>query len=280
MFLENYNLGGSYESNVIFSPKSYLPQSAMLNLTVDLFGESVNVFEVAGRMEGFEHYVESIFGPKGPFSSNKVKEKLENLRFLRSTPDDLKSKVDELPNVIDTNFKEPKLSVGMKIFGNELRYHKFNGEEEVSAAWASINPVEKIKQLLSGQEINYNKAAVFLDTSYVVPTSTGLPISLSAVGTAAVNLQMSGSLKAANFLKTYELDVEGKIRPSVSVDVVGMMGVDAYYASTGIKLKTNMYSSSAVEGQLKIRGAKLVSINFNLPKDKIEIIDARISSFF
>lgn len=62
---------------------------------------------------------------------------------------------------------------------------------------------------------------------------------------------------------------------SVAIDIVGTMGVDAYYASTGIKLRTNMYSSSAVEGQLKVRGTKLVSLNFNLPKDKIEIINAR-----
>jgi hypothetical protein len=62
---------------------------------------------------------------------------------------------------------------------------------------------------------------------------------------------------------------------SVAIDVVGTMGVDAYYASTGIKLRTNMYSSSSVDGQLKVRGTKLVSLNFNLPKDKIEIINAR-----
>ncbi|XP_069692884.1 uncharacterized protein Apoltp isoform X2 [Periplaneta americana] len=275
MFFENYNVGGSYESNVIFSPKSYLPRSAMFNLTVDLFGESVNVLEVAGRMEGFEHYVESIFGPNGPLSSSKVKEGLEKFRFLRSVPEDLKSKVHALPNVVDTNFDDPQASIGMKIFGNELRYHKFSGDREIKAALNAINPVEKIKQLLSGKEINYNKATLFLDTSYVVPTATGLPISLSAIGTAAVNLQISGSLKAADFLKTHELDVEGKIRPSVAIDIVGTMGVDAYYASTGIKLRTNMYSSSAVEGQLKVRGAKLVSVNFNLPKDKIEIINAR-----
>lgn len=62
---------------------------------------------------------------------------------------------------------------------------------------------------------------------------------------------------------------------SVAIDIVGTMGVDAYHASTGIKLRTNMYSSSAVEGQLKVRGTKLVSLNFNLPQDKIEIINAR-----
>jgi len=38
------------ESNWIFSQKSYLPRSAMLNLTVDLFGESINVFEVNENM--------------------------------------------------------------------------------------------------------------------------------------------------------------------------------------------------------------------------------------
>jgi hypothetical protein len=61
-------------------------------------------------MEGFEHYIESIFGPKGAFSNAKVKEGLEKLRFLRSTPEDLRSKVNALPNVVDTNFDDPKVS--------------------------------------------------------------------------------------------------------------------------------------------------------------------------
>lgn len=46
LFFEEYNVGGSYDSNVIFSPSSYVPKSAMLNLTVDLFGQSINLMEV------------------------------------------------------------------------------------------------------------------------------------------------------------------------------------------------------------------------------------------
>jgi hypothetical protein len=42
-------------------------------------------------------------------------------------------------------------SIAMKIFGNELRYHKFSGNEEIMGALNSVNPVEKIKQLLSGK---------------------------------------------------------------------------------------------------------------------------------
>jgi hypothetical protein len=39
----------------------------------------------------------------------------------------------------------------MKIFGNELKYHKFSGDEEIMAALNSINPMKKIQQLLSGK---------------------------------------------------------------------------------------------------------------------------------
>jgi len=69
------------------------------------------ILKVAGRMEGFEQYVESIFGMKGPLSSATVKEELQKIRVLRSTQEDLKSEVDALPNVIDTNFHYPKVSI-------------------------------------------------------------------------------------------------------------------------------------------------------------------------
>ncbi|XP_066998183.2 uncharacterized protein Apoltp [Anabrus simplex] len=275
VFFDEYNAGGNYESNVIFSPKSYIPRSANLNVTVDLFGHSINVFEVAGRMEGFEHYIEALFGPKGPMSSKKINEQLQRFRFIRSAENDLKDQVKQIPNIIDNNFDIPKASFGFKVFGNELKHHSFIGDEEIQKALASINPVERLKQLLSGKEVHYNKATVFLDTDYIVPTSTGLPINLNAVGTAAVNLKLSGSLKGTDFMKTGELDVKGNIRPSVSMDVVGSLGVDAYYAGTGIKLKTNLYTSSAIDGHLKVRGKRLVSLSFNVPKEKTEIITAQ-----
>lgn len=34
----------------------------MVNVTVDMFGDSFNLMEVGGRVEGFENLVESIFG--------------------------------------------------------------------------------------------------------------------------------------------------------------------------------------------------------------------------
>lgn len=84
LFFDEYNFGVNSDSNVIFSTDSYLPRTMNLNFTVDLFGESVNLLELSARMEGFEHFVESLFGPKGDYNRNWFKDKMAFIPdFLR-----------------------------------------------------------------------------------------------------------------------------------------------------------------------------------------------------
>lgn len=47
--------------------------------------------------------------------------------------------------------------------------------------------------------------------------------------------------------------------------------VDAFYKSAGIKLRTNMYSSGAVQIRFNLEGVRLVQLNLGLPNNKIEI---------
>ncbi|XP_072402619.1 uncharacterized protein Apoltp isoform X1 [Diabrotica undecimpunctata] len=277
MYFEEYSIGGNYESNVIFSTESYVPKSGMLNLTVDLFGESFNVLEIYGRVDGFEHYLETFFGPKGP--SQGLKDNImDTLRWKRDAKNntELKRQVDKLPNVVDNFAKEPKIALGYKIFGNEAKYVTFNGKKEIQDAVSTIDPLNHLKTLLSGKEINYNKASMFLDGKYVVPTGAGLPLSLTATGTASINIKLFGSLASTGYSadKEFELNLTADIQPTMSVDLTGEMSVDAFFASTGIKLKTNLYSDSAVKGEIKIKGAKLVSVKFSLPREKNEIFVA------
>lgn len=75
LFFDEYNFGVRSDSNLIFGTNSYLPRMGTLNFTVDLFGESINLFELSSRMEGFEHFVESIFGPKGPLNAHGFHDK-------------------------------------------------------------------------------------------------------------------------------------------------------------------------------------------------------------
>ena len=45
------NAGWEVDANVIYSTKSFLPRSASMNLTLDLFGHSVNLFEVTFQLK-------------------------------------------------------------------------------------------------------------------------------------------------------------------------------------------------------------------------------------
>jgi len=63
-FSELLNVGASLESNLIWSTDSFVPRSAMANLTIDVFGQSVNLLEVGGRIQGLDDLLEKVFGPE------------------------------------------------------------------------------------------------------------------------------------------------------------------------------------------------------------------------
>ena len=46
----------------------------MMNMTVDLFGNSVNLFEIGGRVEGLEYLIETYLGPYSYFGGAKTPE--------------------------------------------------------------------------------------------------------------------------------------------------------------------------------------------------------------
>ena len=79
-FLRSLNLGGQVESNVIFSSQSPVPRSVSANLTVDLFGHSVNLLELGARLEGVEYLIETL---QLDFSGNS-KDKSARVGFILS----------------------------------------------------------------------------------------------------------------------------------------------------------------------------------------------------
>ena len=92
-FWDQLNVGATVESNVIFSSSSYLPRSGMLNLTLDLFGQSVNLFELGARIEGFESMIESFFGPNGVFPDKTLEKVLQKARGKREIDESLQNEV-------------------------------------------------------------------------------------------------------------------------------------------------------------------------------------------
>ncbi|XP_052864104.1 apolipophorins [Anopheles cruzii] len=313
LFFDEYNFGLTVDSNVIFGTTSYLPRTIRLNLTTDLFGESINFLELNLRTEGLEDSVQEIFGPKGSLSAKMVNEKLmKALKVLRAyvparllelfedeqqwsdevdgaDGDDrrkrdaerqpmiiareIQDEAEKLGYRLKSNFSRPQLTIGVKIFGNEMLYLTEGMEVlQREIKW------KLLKELFSGKEVAYTKSGVFLDTSYDVPLSSGLPLGLSIIGASSVDLRMTGMARAFDFWRRL-VDLEGKIKPSITVDMTATMKCDFMYAVTAIKVKSNLYSSSAWEAKLKVRGNDLAVLQVSLPQDRNEILSVRSEIF-
>lgn len=163
----------------------------------------------------------------------------------------------------------------MKIFGNDIKHKSIEGVYEIGALFSNLNPLNQLNNLFSGKEISYSKSGVFLEASYEVPLSSGFPLALSAYGASSVDIRMSGSWSGKNFLENPDYEISGKMKPSVSLDVTGAMQVDYFYGDSGIRVKNNLYSSSAIEAKLKVKGNKLVSFQLILPQDRNDIFSAK-----
>lgn len=93
----------------------------------------MNIFEISTRHEGFEHLLEFLFGPKGPFSATEVSKRMEKVRLTRSIDsrdedEGVVQQAENMPNVINGNFKTPKVQIHctystFQSFNLSLNYH-------------------------------------------------------------------------------------------------------------------------------------------------------------
>lgn len=110
-----------------------------------------------------------------------------------------------------------------KIFGNELKFTMLDGDKQVMSTLASFNPWQKMKEFLAMQEILYERTGMFLDSSYVVPTGSGLPIRLDVAGSMACNFKISKILNDAR-LSNREFQFAANITSRFVYSLYGCIG--------------------------------------------------------
>lgn len=274
-FFDSINMGGSVESNVIFTEESYLPRSAMLNLTLDLFGETVNVFEMQTRAEGLEDVVEKFFAPDGYFPEETINTALKNMKTEQG-------KIQRIGETFKKGKRlsaEPKVLMSFKAFGNEFAYLDLNdlmglfGEPVTKR-----NLMDTLTKQFSRQRIDTTKSFVFLDSSVKVPTLLGLPLELSVNGTASLGLTAHTNVDLKDF-RAMRVVVEGKLYPSAVVEVIGAMSVSSAYSNIGLTLTGRMSTNSYIDGHVYIDGGKLVDVKLNVPKNQFNVFSVQSHIF-
>lgn len=131
-----------------------------------------------------------------------------------------------------------------------------------------------------GKKNQYDAHSLFLDAEFAYPTSSGFPLKIQSQGAGAVHLE--ASLKAdfkdiqAN-PKNTKFSVS--IIPSFNVELTGIVSVDGYEVSAGVKVTSNIHSAtgSQLSFELLNQGKGIdFKVDFPLKKQEILSFDHKI----
>ncbi|KAI8425854.1 hypothetical protein MSG28_011618 [Choristoneura fumiferana] len=287
-------VGGSIEQSVIYSQNNFLPRSVSLNLTTEVFGHSFNVFEIGGRQGNLDRVVEHFLGPHSFLRTEEPQSIIDDLkkRFTEAEQKvehgvrgrrSIKTEVDNFDKHLKDDStpynNELDLDIYIKLFGTDAVFLSlgddkgFNFNRVLDQLVKSVSDgINKIKHFQ--KEIHAN--VLFLDTELVYPTSTGLPLRLELIGSATARLDIATNIDIRQILRSPEnAKVDIKLVPSTDIEVSGLFLVDADAVATGIKVVTNLHSSTGGHLIAKIlENGKGIDVQFALPIDKQEIVTA------
>lgn len=210
LFSNMLNTGATVDSNVIFSEKSSLPRSVNLNLTMHMFGHSLNMVEVGGRAEGLEMILQQVFASEGNEDHHQQHHHQQQQRPQGGIFDDI--------NVLDGRFADghpphPKGSLYVKVFGNEVRYQDFH-EIDLDSVMSMYNYADYLNMLTTEQDYELTKSSVILDAEIIRATISGFPLRLSAEGAYSMNLKTNGKVDLMSWmLNPKKIDIYGSIEP-------------------------------------------------------------------
>ncbi|XP_012266095.2 apolipophorins [Athalia rosae] len=296
--IDAFGVGSSAESNVIYSQNSFVPSSANLNLTTEIFGRTFNFLEIDTRFENFDRLLEKYFGPKGTLRSSKLKETvLEERETVTNLWEKIVNRFNKKvgrharnvnPKAID-NFSKKihlpdteldddlELDLSIKLFGAELVFLSYQGSRD------KLNTDKVIEQLLDLLESGVDKAKNFnfhfknhlhfLDAELVYPTGLGFPLTLGITGTSAVHFKTSGKVDlVAIFNDPKSSAIQIALEPSASISIVGSMVVEGYGIESGLKVVSTLHTSTGTDVSVKLLDGNGVDINVGIPRPKQEII--------
>ncbi|XP_076681659.1 retinoid- and fatty-acid binding glycoprotein apolipophorin isoform X2 [Andrena cerasifolii] len=295
--IDAFGLGSSVDSNVIYSQNSFVPRSANLNVTMELFGRNMNFLELSSRVENLDRVLEHFFGPKGkvweydvedimedgPSAASKLGKYIKD-RYEKSVRGKREVKQGELDkfaknvhlrgNEVDENLD---LDLSVKVFGVELAYLSYEGDTDKLNPEALVdnifNNIDKGFKMAKNLNYNLENYLQFLDAELIYPTSLGSALTLGVTGTSAVQVKTNGNLDIAAILRDPKnAAIRVALEPSVSVTIVGNMVVRGLGAESGMKIVSTLHTATSTDVSVTVLNGKGVDVNFGIPKKKHEVI--------
>ncbi|XP_076069593.1 uncharacterized protein LOC143041514 [Oratosquilla oratoria] len=259
---DKFNLGGSMNSDVVFTPDSFLPYYANFNLTLNVLHNSFNPIEIGGNFHGFEKYIKRLFGKGSFLEDDRIIGFLENLKRQKRSVEN--NKIDEFQHLYDEakiHEKESEPSedqdptIFVRIFGNEVIH---------------LDPRSPTKMMQQLYHLRDPKSVQLFDQEYVATTILGFPLRMQFNSTVSITLHE----EFINIQTENGDERHVRIIPSASLILDQSLKVDAYVASSAMRNTMTTFARMEFGGSLSRNKIDGNVFKFDLPNNEI----AKVSS--
>uniref|UniRef100_A0A8C7BRA5 Vitellogenin domain-containing protein n=1 Tax=Neovison vison TaxID=452646 RepID=A0A8C7BRA5_NEOVI len=276
------SLGANVERTILFSPASFLPRSAMTNLTIHALGHAFNLLELGLRLENAEKIVHRLFGSQSfwgqeeetepqPEKSPEPEPEPTPWGAHPDCPGERSRKMRDIQQKVTRRHAERRAlrcQLSVKVFGHELSFVDC-GAMASHVNHPSLNLAELAVKLLKGQEVQVTRRLNLAVQELTFPTISGLPARLNLHASAAVSFRVRGT---ANFQHPLDFSVNGYVKPSALLWISAQMGTTGVLGRAGLQWVTSLRGAASLDGGIHARKGRDLKVHLNTPEEAVELL--------
>ncbi|XP_073503825.1 uncharacterized protein [Phyllobates terribilis] len=306
------SVGANMEASLIFTPSSFIPRSAMANLTIHTLGRAVNVMELGIRLENAEDLLKSLLGRHSSTLNEILVGKGEDKHFTSEPPmETVTSPTDKKPTSKRYNPGElmGKKSDQQKVKKSKHscpsgKYNKLNelhqkftermtDKKELKCGFSMkifgneliFLDCEGVKDTMKQYSLSFAGLAVKLLKGQEVQYNRRLTLAADSVifpvisgfpVQLAINASASTSVKIRgnmDFKQQTNFFINGYIKPSASLQLSAHMGITGVVGKIGLKWVTGVKSMTSLDGGIHVKRGQDLKVFLNTPEESMEILD-------
>nr|AAT01139.1 vitellogenin [Metapenaeus ensis] len=299
-FAPSLGLGAGIESNIIYTPESFLPRAIDFNLRTIIENIPINLGEAGIRFEGLDAIVKELAGPEGYLRKTPLG------RILKDLTSVAKEKGAHIAEHLEESFRgrrsisqsairgflnklyergtkeKSRADVFARIFGHEVTYASIaENLKEVDTdriIYSIFSIFDDVLPVIERLDVNTARTGQIM-LEHSLPTIQGTPLKLKLHGTAIVGIKLAGDLNIIEFI-TSPASAEKSIKliPSISANVHGFVGFDCDIAKAGIELEGTIASANGATVHIRKNGANNFEAELELP-EKMEAINMKAETY-
>ncbi|KAM9305542.1 uncharacterized protein PAF06_014108 [Gastrophryne carolinensis] len=306
------SLSANMEASLIFTPSSFIPRSAMANLTIHTLGRAVNVLEQGIRLENAEDLLKSMLGHHSPTLSDILDVKDAQYKHSTvppietvTTAHDVKatSKAFNPGKQLDRNFDQQKAKKSKHscLSGkynklNELQEEFTQGKSNKKELACSLSTkifgnelifldCEGVREVLKQYSLSLAGITVKLLKGQEVQYNRKLSLTADSIifpVISGIPIQLSLNSSASTSIKMRgNMDfrqrghffISGYIKPSALFQLSAQMGITGAVGNIGLKWVTGVKTASSLDGGIQMKQGQDLKVFFNTPGESMELFD-------